>query len=645
MHKSARILAVVMSCGALWLGGTRTVAEDVGFFPQTTYKIVQLTGDTDHPRRIPTLSRMTSNYCVAGTDLGSTFEHNGKLHFLFGDTPGLPGGTGSDDFLAWTDASRPEGIVLNVFKNGACFSPITIPTVQLNALEVPSYGISVNGLIYLLATTDAAFNAPDPDTMGRSVMAVSSDAGRNFQKLYDLSILSQGGKFINVSMLEVDGRNFTTLPPEPCVLIWGSGSYRQSDVFLAFVPSAQIGNKSAIRYLSGVNGSVPSWSWVETYAESLFNPSQPQVGELSVQYCEQLGKWIMLYNSGDYGNLHGGIHMRSASLPWGPWSQPTVIFNAWDDNAYGRYMHFPGQDVFSDSPVVGPDKAGGPYGPYLIPRFFRGDQNRVTIVYTMSTWNPYQAILMQSDIGYPDRVPPEIITTSVTLPGDTGNGWIVSGNFLKTFTRNGVPYVSSYANNGDADMGVAQYGFVAGCSDQALEFNVHGGDAEVVLIEQTQSIPTAIPNVPDFYQALKAGGYGPVVECMVGPQTNFDNAPDLKVRWDLRRHRSKAMRLFLIDSLNRPWGFISVSQVTHYFVNGTEPVNIYVDGHNDNFFWPFLGTPGYPFATVTAGYNAATDSACVAGILKIRAGNYPENLTMNKSVTLNAEGGAATIGH
>ncbi len=183
---------------------------------------------------------------------------------------------------------------------------------------------------------------------------------------------------------------------------------------MAFVPSAQIGNKAAIRYLSGVNGLIPSWSWVETYAESLFKPSQAQVGELSVQYCQQLGKWIMLYNAGPE------IHLRSASLPWGPWSQPTVIFDGWRDNAYGRYMHFhdtnsPAQDVFSDFALdYSSDPTGGPYSPNLIPRFFQGDQNRVKIVYTMSTWNPYQVVVMQTDLKFEIQVPSK--TTNRAVP-------------------------------------------------------------------------------------------------------------------------------------------------------------------------------------------------------------------------------------
>src|SRR6185295_15102266 len=104
-----------------------------------------------------------------------------------------------------------------------------------------------------------------------------------FQNLYNLSVLSEGGKFINVSMVEVDGRQFpATLPAEPCVLIWGSGRYRQSDAYLAYVPSAQIGVKSAIRYLSSNSGLPPSWANNEASAQSLFVPSQLHVGEFSV---------------------------------------------------------------------------------------------------------------------------------------------------------------------------------------------------------------------------------------------------------------------------------------------------------------------------------------------------------------------------
>jgi hypothetical protein len=247
---------------------------------------------------------------------------------------------------------------------------------------------------------------------------------------------------------------------------------------------------------------------------------------------------------------------------------------------------------------------------------------------------------MQSDIGYPDRVA-ENITSSVTLPGDTTDGWANSSTFLRGFVwTNGMRYVTS-SFTGDADMGVSHYGISVGCTDQALEFQVHGGDAEVVLIEQTQTVPTAIPDVPGFYLKLKRGDYGPVVETVIGPQS-ITPGHEISVRSDLRRHHGKMMRLFVIDALTQVWGFISVSEIRHFFTSANSPAYIYVDrAHTD---LPFLGTPGCPFPTLIAGYNAATDSACAANVLKIRVGHYPEALTLNKPITLNAEGGAATIG-
>ena len=39
----------------------------------------------------------------------------GHLYFLFGDTPHIPGTHDDrDDFLAWTDATSPEDVALNV---------------------------------------------------------------------------------------------------------------------------------------------------------------------------------------------------------------------------------------------------------------------------------------------------------------------------------------------------------------------------------------------------------------------------------------------------------------------------------------------------------------------------------------------------
>ena len=44
------------------------------------------------------------------------------------------------------------------------------------------------------------------------------------------------------------------------------------------------------------------------------------------------------------------------------------------------------------------DEWGGEYGPYVISRFTTGANGKCRIYYTMSTWNPYQVVVMRTDL-------------------------------------------------------------------------------------------------------------------------------------------------------------------------------------------------------------------------------------------------------
>jgi hypothetical protein len=41
---------------------------------------------------------------------------------------------------------------------------------------------------------------------------------------------------------------------------------------------------------------------------------------------------------------------------------------------------------------------GGEYGPYVMSRYTTIEGSRCTLYYTMSTWNPYQVVVMRSDL-------------------------------------------------------------------------------------------------------------------------------------------------------------------------------------------------------------------------------------------------------
>ena len=87
---------------------------------------------------------------------------------------------------------------------------------------------------------------------------------------------------------------------------------------------------------------------------------------------------------------------------------------------------------------------------------------------------------------------------------------------------------------------------------------LHGGEAELVLVRETEVPPRKIDNVKAFYQRLKRGDFGDVVEAIAGP--NNDDV-DVKIRWNLSRHVGRPLRLYLIDSLRGKWGSVNVSEI------------------------------------------------------------------------------------
>ena len=54
------------------------------------------------------------------------------------------------------------------------------------------------------------------------------------------------------------------------------------------------------------------------------------------------------------------------------------------------------------------------YGPYVVPRFTRFDHltHELTLYYTMSTWNPYQVMLMKSVLRFQCVYEPHFLCAS-----------------------------------------------------------------------------------------------------------------------------------------------------------------------------------------------------------------------------------------
>jgi hypothetical protein len=126
-----------------------------------------------------------------------------------------------------------------------------------------------------------------------------------------------------------------------------------------------------------------------------------------------------------------------------------------------------------------------------------------------------------------------------------------------SFDREGRSHVTTFAAKGDAGTGVAWHDFEIH-QGASVSFTLHGGHAEVVLV-RNENGPAAPPSdVAAFYERLKAGAFGRVLEAVGGADSN---GKDIAIRWNVDRAAGEPLRLYVIDPLTGPWGFVSVSEM------------------------------------------------------------------------------------
>ena len=364
-----------------------------------TTRVCQLTGQYDEMLDRPTVNETWDRFRLGGTDLGPSFLHQGRLWFLFGDA--LPTGPQENNGLnhacgdAVAHAMEPQrdpcpGLDFVTHPGTSTFRSPVVPGVDLGCFNVPTDGTSIDDAMYVWFTTG---------TMTRSLLSRSDDEGQTFTPVYAFS----DHHFINVSAEQVALPPDAGLPPQSgdWILLFGSGTYRQSEVYLAAVPANQIEDKTAIHYFAGLDPATgqPSWRNDESAAHALFAMGNPCVGELSVHFDATLRLWMLLYNCAD----PRGIQLQTAARPWGPWSTPEVIFHPWGDDGYCQFIHkacTPQQgDCCDDLAPPGQEGTwGGEYGPYLIEPLTEIDEanEQVTLYYVMSTWVPYNIVVMRT---------------------------------------------------------------------------------------------------------------------------------------------------------------------------------------------------------------------------------------------------------
>ena len=378
----------------------------LSWIPGSTVKVEQLIGDCDYTAQAktglctPTTSRTLTRAKVRGTDLGASFESQGKLVFLFGDTLEPANATNyfASDTIATSVSTDPAAGLMLDFLTNSDGSPyfIRVPGVNMGAANVPHAGIRLGNTTYVLCNTGADITLPDPSSKRYSVLTRFDEAARRFTSLRTISSMPNG-RFVTTSVY-THGSD---------VMMWGLGAYRASHVYLASVPASSFESGQGTRYFTGLVNGQPQWSSSESASVPVVVDTNgaPGIGNVSVVFSKELNLWLMTYDGGTSQST-AGVYFAYAAEPWGPWSVPQLIFNPKRDGAMGTFIHDPGivpnpPGDGLNGPTIGQNDPfttrGAAYAPYLIERFTRVTGNKLSSYYILSTWNPYTIVELRSD--------------------------------------------------------------------------------------------------------------------------------------------------------------------------------------------------------------------------------------------------------
>jgi hypothetical protein len=364
----------------------------LSYVPGSTDRIEQLIGDFDVATRQRTFNQTASRYGIFGTDLGNSFEHNGRTYFLFGDTIGKYGGDviGVSDA---TDPSAPLGLDFLTNPDGS-YVRVEPDGVPMGGYDIPVAGISLDGAIYVAVKTNYT---PGQQT-SVTLLTRYDESTHHFTVVRELSRLPNG-RFITLTKREApsdvpgqpDGRRY--------VLVFGSGEYRRSDAYLMAVPVDAFDTGEGTLYYTSTGRNGPNWSEKPWAAAPIID--HPTIGDISFSYIEPLATWVALYDS----RSPRGIVVRYAPQPWGPWSEPQVVWDPRRDPGYGAFIYDPNRsdNTHLAGPVIAENRDpmrlfGGFYAPYIIERLTRVEGEYITLNYVLSTWNPYVVVRMRSTL-------------------------------------------------------------------------------------------------------------------------------------------------------------------------------------------------------------------------------------------------------
>ena len=401
----------------------------LAWITNSSVKLEQVIGDVDWATGSNTVSQTITRFNIEGTDISSSFICGTNRIFFFGDTIGSNVDYHAADPVAWSTTTNGEqGLLLNFYTNNDGSKVFVNPAgISMGADDTPNAAICLSNVIYVVCNTGSnpkGTNTAQKHADDYSVLVTFDQTNLTFQTNRTISVIANNGHFIINSL-----RQFRTN-----VLRFGAGRYRASDVYLASTPVSSYLSGSGTLYFTGLTNGQPTWSSVETNAVPVVqdNPTNgppwpnnsPSVGNMSVIYSTNLSLWMMTCDGGRNSvqpTNTTGIYFSFAAQPWGPWSNPQMIFNATRDHGFGSYIHKNDHiPTGPDGPTIDPDKNdptntdGATYAPYLIESFTSISNSTVSIYYTMAAWNPYTVLKMRSAFAIVPQINPSTLVKTKT---------------------------------------------------------------------------------------------------------------------------------------------------------------------------------------------------------------------------------------
>lgn len=355
---------------------------------------------------------------TADTDLSDGLQFSDALIHA-GAGPGVPGtptwyGTGGDPAGAAQIIYDPGGL------NGLFGTTYTMIPTSAIAIENPD--VDSGYTQYATVMSIRTWDNPGSWTTNYSGIAYSNDGGKTWT--VDPETVRSSGWFRSSKPYVPGDEHFqqnalvmSDDPTDPYVYVYGTPSGRQGSAYVARVEKDQIADLGAYEYWAGEDASgagqwvtgdpsaaVPVFGSSRTgflptvyrvadfFTFGLFTkvangiwvgglPTGGNVSEMSVQYNEYLGKYVVLYTDG--GN---NVVMRVSDSPQGEWSDTTTLVKNNLTTNTGMY-----------APMVHP-MSGTDYFNTVDANGNVVEDNSQYLYYNLSYWGEYNVRLMQTDL-------------------------------------------------------------------------------------------------------------------------------------------------------------------------------------------------------------------------------------------------------